>query len=307
LSARADVENLGLLLLCFALGVMLRKSGRLPEGTPAALNGFIIHVALPALTLHHLRKLPLDASLAFPVAMAWILFAFGALLFFTAHRLLGWSRATTGALILTGALGNTSFVGLPMIECFFGRDHLGIGILVDQLGTYVVLSTVGLLVAATLSAGTLTAANVLRRIATFPPFIAVLVAFASAPFTLPGWVEGAFARLGDTLAPLALLAVGFQLRLGALRERWRPLTVGLAYKLVAGPGAVLLVFAWLADLRDPVIRVTIFEAAMAPMIGGAVVAIENKLDPELVTLMVGIGIPLSFVTLSVWWVALGAL
>jgi len=43
------------------------------------------------------------------------------------------------------------------------------------------------------------------------------------------------------------------------------------------------------------------------MIGGAVVAIENKLDPELVTLMVGIGIPLSFVTLSVWSLALGAL
>jgi hypothetical protein len=301
------VENLALLLLCFALGIVLRKSGRLPEATPAALNGFIIHVALPALTLHHLRKLPLDAGLAFPVAMAWILFAFGVAFFFAARRMLGWSRATTGALILTGALGNTSFVGLPMIECFFGRSHLGVGILIDQLGTYVVLSTVGLLVAAALSAGTLSVRSVVRRIGTFPPFIAVLVALASAPVVLPDWLEGTFARLGDTLAPLALVSVGYQLRLGALRKRWRPLTVGLAYKLVAGPIAVLIVLASLTDLDDPVIRITIFEAAMAPMIGGAVVAIENKLDPELVTLMVGIGIPLSFVTLSVWSLALGAL
>lgn len=301
------MENLALLLLCFALGVALRKSGRLPEATPAALNGFIIHVALPALTLHHLRKLPIDAGLAFPVAMAWILFAFGVAYFFAAHRVLGWSRATTGALILTGALGNTSFVGLPMIECFFGRAHLGVGILIDQLGTYVVLSTVGLLVAAMLSAGALSVRSVLRRIGTFPPFIAVLIAVASAPLALPDWLDGSFARLGDTLAPLALVSVGFQLRLGALRERWRPLTVGLAYKLVVGPIAVLLVFASLTDLDDPVIRITIFEAAMAPMIGGAVVAIENKLDPELVTHMVGIGIPLSFVTLSVWSLALGAL
>lgn len=301
------MENLALLLICFALGVVLRVSGRLPEATPAALNGFIINVALPALTLHHLRKLPLDAGLAFPVAMAWILFALGVAFFFAVRRMLGWSRATTGALILTGALGNTSFVGLPMIECFFGRAHLGVGILIDQLGTYVVLSTVGLLVAAALSAGTISARSVVRRIGTFPPFLAVLVALASAPLALPDWLEGTFVRLGDTLAPLALFSVGFQLRLGALRDRWRPLTIGLAYKLVAGPIAVLLVLASLTDLDDPVIRITIFEAAMAPMIGGAVVAIENKLDPELVTLMVGIGIPLSFVTLSVWSLALGAL
>ena len=42
---------------------------------------------------------------------------------------------------------------------------------------------------------------------------------------------------------------------------------------------------------------TIFEAAMAPQIGAAIVAMEHKLDPPLVTLMVGIGIPLSFLTL----------
>jgi hypothetical protein len=33
---------------------------------------------------------------------------------------------------------------------------------------------------------------------------------------------------------------------------------------------------------------------MAPMIGAAIVAIERKLDPPLFTMMVDIGIPLSF-------------
>jgi predicted permease len=54
----------------------------------------------------------------------------------------------------------------------------------------------------------------------------------------------------------------------------------------------------------PIGQVTIFEAAMAPQIGAAIVAIENKLDPPLVTLMVGLGIPLSFLTLPVWWYVL---
>jgi malate permease and related proteins len=293
--------------VCFALGMVLRRTQRLPEATPAALNGFIVHVSLPALTLHHLRHLSFDASVAAPLAMAWLLFAVGVAFFFAAQRLFRWPQATTGALILTGALGNTSFVGLPMIECFFGREHVGLGILIDQLGTYVVLSTVGLLVAATLSAGELTARAVAQRVFTFPPFVAVLAALALAPLPLPSWLDALFLRLGDTLAPLALLSVGFQLRLAAVRERWRPLVTGLSFKLVAGPLAVLAVFAAIADLDTPALQIAVFEAAMAPMIGGAIVATQHKLDPELTTLMVGIGIPLSFLTLPVWWYGLAVL
>jgi len=51
----------------------------------------------------------------------------------------------------------------------------------------------------------------------------------------------------------------------------------------------------------PVIRVTVFEAAMGSMIGAAIVAMDHDLDPALVTLMVGLGIPLSFLTLPCWW------
>jgi len=46
--------------------------------------------------------------------------------------------------------------------------------------------------------------------------------------------------------------------------------------------------------------VTVFEAAMGPMIGAAIVGIDHELDPPLLTLMVGVGIPLSFLTLPVW-------
>jgi len=301
------MQNFALLLVCFGLGMLLRRSGRLPEATPAALNGFIVHVSLPALTLHHLRHLQFDASIAAPLAMAWLLFAAGVAFFFAAQRLFRWSAATTGALILTGALGNTSFVGIPMIESFFGREHVALGILIDQLGTYVVLSTVGLLVAATLSSGELSARTIAQRIFLFPPLLAVLAALALGPLPLPGWIDAVLLRLGDTLAPLALLSVGFQLRFAALQARWQPLAAGLGYKLVAGPLVVLAAFAAFGDLENPVLQVAVFEAAMAPMIGGAIVASQYRLDPDLTTLMVGVGIPASFLTVPVWWYALAAL
>jgi hypothetical protein len=45
--------------------------------------------------------------------------------------------------------------------------------------------------------------------------------------------------------------------------------------------------------------VTVFEAAMAPMIGASIVATDHELDPPLIT-----GIALSFLTLPAWWFSL---
>jgi len=66
-------------------------------------------------------------------------------------------------------------------------------------------------------------------------------------------------------------------------------------------------FVALAGIDTDHTRIMFFEAAMAPMIGAAIVATEHKLDPPLTTLMVGIGIPLSFLTVPAWWYVLGML
>jgi len=141
------MNNYLLLGACFLLGILLRRSGRLPDNAAASLNGFVVHISLPALTLTYVHGLKLDTSLILPALMAWVMFGIGCGFFWLAARALGFSRATTGGLMLTGGLANTSFIGLPMIETFYGRQFLGFGILIDQLGSYFVLSTLGILVA----------------------------------------------------------------------------------------------------------------------------------------------------------------
>jgi predicted permease len=48
------------------------------------------------------------------------------------------------------------------------------------------------------------------------------------------------------------------------------------------------------------IDVSIMESAMAPMITGAILASNYGLKPKLSSMMIGIGIPLSFITLSIF-------
>jgi predicted permease len=298
------MDNIALLAFCFTFGILLRVSGRLPENAPSAINGFIIHISLPALILLYVHRLPIDPSLLYPIATPWILFTLGLLLFVAVARAARWSAQTTGGLILSGSLANTSFVGLPMIEAFYGAAFLGVGILIDQLGTYLVLSTLGIIVAATCANsgnGSLSAALVLRKVATFVPFQALILALALRPLDFPPGFEQLLGRLGATLTPLALVSVGYQLRLADFKGRIPALTLGLAFKLILGPLLITLVLVKLIGANGPITQVTIFEAAMAPQIGAAIVAMEHKLDPPLVTLMVGIGIPLSFLTLPLWW------
>jgi predicted permease len=302
------MNNYLLLASCFLLGILLRRSGRLPDNAAASLNGFVVHISLPALTLTYVHSLQLSASLILPAAMAWVMFGIGCGFFSMVARPLGFSRATTGALMLTGGLANTAFVGLPMIETFYGPQFLGLGILIDQLGSYFVLSTLGILVASLYSSGDgVNAKKVIRKIILFTPFQAFLLALLLIPFEYPIWLAELLRRLGATLVPIALASVGYQLHLSQVRGKASALTVGLVFKLFIAPALILLIFASLLGARGQVLDVTVFEAAMAPMIGASIVAIDHELDPPLVTLMVGVGIPLSFLTLPVWWRLLRAL
>lgn len=295
------MHNIILLLLCVAIGVVLSRSGRMPDNAHTTLNTFVIYVAFPALILTQVHGLHFEPNLLLAVLMPWLTFVFGAVLFWVIARHLGLPPTTTGALMLTGGLGNTSFIGLPMIEALYGKSGIATGILIDTLGTYLVLSTLGITIACIYSRGTANARDVAKRVATFPPLLAVVAAMALMDVAYPAWLNDTLARLGATLAPLALVSVGLQLRLDAWRGNRAPLALGLTYKLVAAPALLAILYFGVLGLSDGNMRVTVLEAAMGPQIGGAIVASQYGLNPGLVTLMVGAGTLLAFMTASGWW------
>jgi predicted permease len=299
------MNNYILLGACFVLGIILRRTGQLPENTSSALNSFIINISLPSLTLVYLHGLKLSADLIMPALMAWVVFGLGCAFFWSIGHAMKLSKATTGGLMLTGGLANTSFIGLPMIETFYGPEQLGLGILIDQIGSYFVLSTLGILVASIYSSGrAVNVKAIVRKISMFRPFQAFLLAVILMPLDYPSWATDLLKRLGSTLVPLALVSVGYQVRLSQVSGRKAALAVGLAFKLLVAPTLILTLYYLMSDSIGTNLRVTVFESAMAPMIGASIVAFDHELDPPLLTLMVGVGIPMSFITLPAWWYVL---
>lgn len=295
------MDNIILLFICLAAGVGLRQAGRVAENAHTALNAFIIHLSLPALILLQIHSVTLNPSLLYAALMPWLLFAASAVLFGIVGKALQLPRCTTGALVVVGGLGNTSFVGLPMIEAFYGPGGLSTGIVIDQLGTYLVLSTAGIMLICFYSGGIITRGQIAMRIAQFPPLIALVIAIAFMPVSYPDWLVSVLSRLGGTLAPLALVSVGLQLKLGTFRKNRTPLAMGIGYKLVLGPLLMLGVYVGVIGVAGPTTEVVLFESAMGPQIGASIVAIQYGLDAELISLVVGVGTVLSFVTLPLWW------
>jgi predicted permease len=295
------MNNIIMLILCFVAGILMRRAKLMPDNAPATLNSFIIHISVPALALLYIHELKPGGDIALVILMAWLYFGLAAGFFWLVGRYMKFSRGTVGALILTGGLGNTAFFGLPMIEAYYGQQGIATGILIDQAGSFLVLSTLGIIVAGLYSSSRPSAASILKNILRFPPFIALVLAFILMPMTYPEWLNAVLKRLGDTLAPLALLSVGLQLRLGHLWGNCCSLIYGLTFKLLLAPLFFYVLYFLILGAHGPAIQVTLFEAAMPPMITAAILATEKNIEPELATLMVAVGLPLSFITLSGWW------
>ena len=79
--------------------------------------------------------------------------------------------------------------------------------------------------------------------------------------------------------------------------------MGLGLKLVLVPAVVWVIYT-LAKIPQEILRVAVIQSAMAPMITAAILASTHGLHPRLAGMMVGVGVPVSFITLAFWYCAL---
>lgn len=134
----------------------------------------------------------------------------------------------------------------------------------------------------------------------------MLVAIALRSWPYPTALEEILKDLSATLVPLALVSVGMQMASGVSRFKKNAglLAAGLGYKLFLGPALIYFIYVVLLGAHGPEIEITIVQAAMAPMITGAILAADHGLEPELSNLMIAVGIPLSLLTVPLWSLAL---
>jgi predicted permease len=278
------------------LGVLFRRLKAFPDQTAHVLNMFALYVSLPAVILLKVPKLAISNQNIVAVIMPWCMLLLTAAIILMLSKRCAWSRQTTGALMLIVPIGNTSFMGVPMVNAFFGEVGIPHLILYDQLGTMLIFATYGAAILSIYTGERSSVKSIALRALLFPPTTALLAGLLLRNWSYPLALVDALQSLAGALTPLVMTAIGFQMTLRLKPTTLGPLGTGLAIKLIVAP-LVAFLGCRLFSINSFAADIAIFEAGMPPMVTASALAAAAGMGVELAVALAGLGIVLAFVSL----------
>lgn len=264
-----------------------RRWGEHVEALTRRLLDALLYVALPFITFFVLVRASLDAGAGIGIALAYVGFAIvGVLAWLAATRVLALGPRAAGTVVIAAIMGNTTYLGLPLIAALLGSEDLGPAITFDALVSGPMFFVVAFAIAAAIT----TRDEPLRdRVRVFftrnPPLLAVIAALVAPDALAPDALVD-LAKAGVmALAPLGFFVLGVQLavetRDGAPRfpPLSAPVTLVLGLRLAVAPLLLLGLSALTVDVPDAYL----VQAAMPVGINMLVVAHAYNLDLPLAT------------------------
>lgn len=293
------MENFVLIILAIAIGYGINRLNIFSKDAPTILNQFVIYISLPAMILLQIPKLTFSMDTLIPIIVAWMVMFFSAILVLLVAKVFSFSKEITGSLMLVAILGNTSFMGIPIVNAYMGESAIPYILVYDQLGTFIALAIYGTFIASYYSSKSqITFKIITLKVLTFPPFISLVAALFLMGVEFNPILSKVLASFSSTIVPMALVAVGLQLQFKLPKEDLKPFSIALVIKLIIAPIFAIIIckiFSW----DNEVSVVSIMESAMAPMITAGAIASMAGLAPRLSSAIVGYGILISFITTAI--------
>jgi len=300
------MQTILFIVVFFILGFLARKVINDPSTLVKWLNNHIIYLAMPSIILVKIPTLSFNPDMLVPAVFPWVWAIIGGGLILIVCRFFKFSKPLEGATLLLGLLGNTSFLGFPMVQALFNDEVLSYAIVYDQIGNFLMLSTLGLLIIAIYAPNKsdqkINVARIIKQVLSFPPFVALLIASLLPISSAISTIEPALILLGKTLMPMALLVIGLQFQPQLLSEHRIPLISAITLKMIACPVLAYIVLLGLdlnagINVASAAKQATIFEAAMPCMITPGIMAIQAGLSPRYCATLLGYSTLFSFLWL----------
>ncbi|NPV87993.1 AEC family transporter [Coprothermobacteraceae bacterium] len=239
------------LLLLIALGYVLRAYRILDAADGKTLYKLIFDIALPALAFQAMYLSTFDRGLVAIAAGVLILHVLGNALFRVAPPRLK-------EVVFAGWLGNTAFMGYPIVQMIYGQEALVKAVVYDQTNiALVILLWIGR-----------DWKSLLRA-----PFIGMALGFLLHNVPLPSVVLDAIRMVASLTSPLAMIYTGFNLNVN-----WVSRVVPAAVMKLAVLPAIGLAVAKTFGLPQLDASVFVLQAGMPTMVASVIFGQELRLD-----------------------------
>ncbi|MAX65796.1 MAG: AEC family transporter [Bacteriovoracaceae bacterium] len=293
------IENLILVLSLIFLGTFSRKINLLPSSTSHVLNSYVLNIALPAMILATIPHLTISGEVLYPIIFHWIFYGLSLVAVLISSKIFKFTRSVTGVLLVVCCLGNTAFLGIPIVNSFYGEEAVAYAVLYDQLGSGFAFILTGAFILPFFTNQKMDSLkHVFTNLCKFPPFIALILAFLCIFISLPSALSNVIDQLAATLIPCAMISVGFQMKYKLNFAKLKPIVVGLVIKMIIIP-SLALVSLKILNLNSIPANVSVLQTGMPPMITAGAMAMSSNLENDIAASLVGYGLFVAFVTLPI--------
>lgn len=295
------MENFILIILAMSIGYIINRLNIFSKDAPMILNQFLIYISLPAMILLQIPKLDISIEAIIPIIISWTVMTLSAVIILFLSKIFNFSKEVTGCLMLVAVLGNTSFIGIPIITSYMGESSIPYILVYDQLGNFIALAIYGTFIASFYSSNSkVTFRLITFKVLTFPPFIALMIGLLLIGTEFNQVTIKVLSAFSSTIVPLALVAVGLQLQLKLQKEEIKPFSIALIVKLFIAP-IIAIIICKTFDWHNTASIVSIMEAAMPTMITAGAIASMAGLAPKLSSAIVGYGTIISLFTTGIFY------
>ncbi len=307
------INSIAPIFLLTALGVILRKTGFLPESFFKGINKLVFWIVLPALLINDIGAADLELPTIYRIMLLVTMGSIASLaLAWIVARWMKLPPPSVGSFIQGSFRSNGAFIGLPVIVYSLGSlDSRAESLGIVALGAVTILYNIlGVLVL--LHYGrqhNSPAKNVLtfaKQLAGNPLILACVAGLLinASDVQPPLFIMRPIELLGRTALPLILMSIGASLEFERLRGAASPSLVASLIKTVAAPAFGFL-FAGLVGLGSTERMIAIFYLAapaagmsyvMADVMGndgplaGRIVALSTVLSAITIPLVMIMGI-----------------
>jgi malate permease and related proteins len=284
--------RVGLLIALFAGGWFARRRGWLQPPHAGKMLQLVIMIGLPALFLADVSRIPLQKELiALPVSGVLIIVTTLGLSLLLG-RMLRLPRADQGALTICSMSINNGFL-FPFVIAVWGQAGFAHLALFD-LGNALCAGSLVYAIAAWYGGHGTGVMAVLRRVASFPPLWALIVALSlnGADVALPQWLVTVLGTVGRFILLLVIVALGVLFDARLLRDA----RVLLTLLLRIGAGLALgFCCVWAFGLEGLTRSVVLLGSAAPIGFSAVVIANREQLNRELAASAASISVLLALV------------
>jgi predicted permease len=281
-------------LILILLGFFLKKIKFLNENEGDILRKILFNVSLPSLVMYSILTSNFSGNFIKMFLIVPITMLIQFIIVFILGSIYIKDRKELATLILICVMGNTAFLGYPLVELFFGLKNLPIGILYDQVHFYTFLIIVYPLI------------SIISRNEKFsfkssfitPPVIAFLISLILKNFNMSSFFIESLNILKQSVTPLVLIYLGINLDLNITKNDLKYLLPTIFLKLIILP-FITLYISNLLKSEQIVKNVSILQSMMPTMMATIIFGSQIGLNKKNIAKAVGITTILSTLTITI--------